>query len=59
MQADPEHDKIEWGNNTTNKHSNSFTGHNGCENKGILLQTTIADIYSADTTELKHHSDTI
>ena len=48
---DSNNDK-EGGNNTTDKDNSSFTGHTGCENKGILLQTALADICSADTTEV-------
>ena len=52
-----ENDKlVEGGNSTTDKDSSSFTGHTGCENKGILLQTALADICSADTTEVKHYT---
>ena len=43
----------EGGNNTTDKDNSCFTGHTGCENKGILLQTALADICSAHTTEVK------
>ena len=39
---DSNNDK-EGGNNTTDKDNSSFTGHTGCENKGILLQTALAD----------------
>ena len=46
----------EGGNNTTDKDNSCFTGHTGCENKGILLQTALADICSADTTEVKHYT---
>ena len=52
---DSNHDK-EGGNNTTDKDNSSLTGHTGGENKGILLQTALADIYSADTTEVKHYT---
>ena len=52
---DSNNDK-EGGNNTTDKDNSSFTGHTGCENKGILLQTALADICSADTTEVKHYT---
>jgi hypothetical protein len=33
---------------------NGFVGHTWCENKGILLQTAIAGICPADTTEVKN-----
>ena len=49
---DSNNDK-EGGNNTTDKDNSCFTGHTGCENKGILLQTALADICSAHTTEVK------
>ena len=48
---DSNNDK-EGGNNTTDKDNSSFTGHTGCENKGILLQTALANICPADTTEV-------
>ena len=50
-----ENDKIEEGSDTTDKDRSSFTGHTGCENKGILLQTALPHICSADTTEIKYH----
>ena len=49
-------DKIEGGSDTTDKDRSSFTGHTGCENKGILLQTALAHICAPDTTEVKHHT---
>ena len=52
---DSNNDK-EGSNNTTYKDNSSFTGHTGCENKGILLQIALADICSADTTKVKHYS---
>ena len=52
---DSNNDK-EGSNNTTDKDNSSFTGHTGCENKGILLQIALADICSADTTKVKHYS---
>ena len=51
-----ENDKIEGGSDTTDKDRSSFTGHTGCEKKGILLQTALAHICAADTTEVKHHT---
>ena len=50
-----ENDKIEGGSDTNDKDRSSFTGHTGCENKGILLQTALAHMCSADTTEVKYH----
>ena len=46
----------EGGNNTTDKDNSSFTGHTRCENKGKLLQTALADICSAHTSEVKHYT---